>query len=64
MEGIFNIDLVRTSPYARKLNQCVEDCDFNISIDLPIADVPYAFINSNSDKSRINHFLVSENLSE
>ncbi len=28
--GDLNIELVRTSPHAHELNQCVEDCDFNI----------------------------------
>ncbi len=55
--GDLNTDLIRTSPHARKLNQYVEDCDFNVCIDSPIADVPYTFINSNGAKSRIVIFL-------
>ncbi len=62
--GHLNTDLVRTSRHARELNQGVEDCDFNVCTDSRIADVPYTFINSTGAKSRIVHFLVSDNLSE
>ncbi len=62
--GNLNTDCVRISPHALELNQCVEDCDFNVCIDSPIPDVPYTFINSNGAKSRIDHFLVSDHLSE
>ncbi len=63
--GDFNTDTSRATPHMYGLLQCIQDCAFTLCIDLHIADVPYTYINNYTGiKSRIDHFLVSDVLSE
>ncbi len=41
----------------------MSDCDLQFCIDMNIADVPYIYIGANST-SKLNHFLVSQNLAD
>ncbi len=59
--GDFNTDTSRATPHMYGLLQCIQDCAFTLCIDLPIADVPYTYINNyTGNKSRIDHFFVSD----
>ena len=59
--GDFNTDTSRQSSHVREFREFVNDNCFHISIDNIDSDVPYTFINGLST-SRIDHFLVSDNL--
>ncbi len=62
--GDLNTDTSRTSPHTRGLLQCVVDFCLTICIDLNESKVPYTYIGPNSNMSQIDHFLISDIMSE
>ena len=61
--GDLNTDLSRNSPQTQVLRQHIETFNLTVCIDLQKADVPYTFIcPATSNTSRIDHFMVTNNL--
>ena len=61
--GDLNTDLSRDSPQTRVLKMHMETFNMTACIDLQLADVPYTFIcPATSNTSRIDHFMVTDNL--
>ena len=57
--GDLNTDMTRTSPQTQLLHEFIQDSNLTVGINMPQADVPYTFISSSGETSRIDHFLLS-----
>ena len=54
--GNMNVDLSRTSPNSRNLNDFITDFNLLPCINLSQSNVPYTFIARSNNTSRLEHF--------
>ena len=62
--GDFNTDIARNTRHVRKFKQFVADHCLCICTDAQTSDVPYTYVNYNNHTSKIDHFLISDSLSQ
>ncbi len=60
--GDLNTDLSRITPHSYALRSFIDDFNVVSCIDLPVARVPYTFISHTGAKSRIDHFIMTNQL--
>lgn len=64
--GDLNTDLSRDTPHSQSLSQFVGEYNMGVCTEMDIANVPYTFScerNGNTYTSKVDHLIVSENLS-
>ncbi len=62
--GDLNTNLSRTSPHTQALSEFVRNYHMGVCIEMNQANVPYTYISPNGDTSKVDHVIVSSNISD
>ncbi len=62
--GDLNTDLSRASPHTQALSEFGRNYQMGLCIEIDHANVPYIYISPNRDTSKVDHVIVSSNISD